>query len=285
MCARCARNSARAALRSARRSANSIVSGSLAPLLGDRSAALRSRTSVPPLRSVANRFLAALVPRAVAPLRALSLRSATFRLAALARYEPRFRSPRSGLRCSLRCAPRLRARLARSARSSRMLTPFAVISAAGRKEALRAQTKLALRARCWRTAIMRREHGSATSPASRLGIHWRESASSRACDTTLADFAARFAPPPPNARQTAGFGVSVRSGYDAHACASVPPTLRPRQTPQTVLRRICPAQARVTPSFHLPALHSVAQPTATNSAASPLHCVPFRSLKLRRHAN
>jgi hypothetical protein len=45
-------------------------------------------------------------------------------------------------------------------------------------------------------------------------------------------------------RQTAGFGVSVRSGYDAHACASGPSTALPRQTLQTVLRRITRAGAR-----------------------------------------
>jgi hypothetical protein len=94
--------------------------------------------------------------RVNATLRALSLRSATFRLAALARYEPRFRSPRSGLRCSLRCAPRLRARSARSARqftNARSARSFSVAGRQTRRFAPRC--KLALtrsRMSCVRTA-------------------------------------------------------------------------------------------------------------------------------------
>ena len=45
----------------------------------------------------------------------------------------------------------------------------------------------------------------------------------------------------------------------------------------------CPGAWAVTPSFPFVALHSVAQPSATGPADSPLHCVPFHCRKLRRH--
>jgi hypothetical protein len=73
--------------------------------------------------------------------------------------------------------------------------------------------------------------------------------------------------------------TAVRSGYDARACASGPPLCSRAQ------RTDCLGAWAVTPRFQLPALHSVARPSATKAAASPLHCVPFLSLKHRRHAN
>lgn len=71
--------------------------------------------------------------------------------------------------------------------------------------------------------------------------------------------------------------TAVRSGYDAHACASGPPLHRRAQ------RTDCPGGWAVTPSFQFVALHSVTQPSANRPASSPLLFVPFLSLKLRRH--
>jgi hypothetical protein len=87
-------------------------------------------------------------------------------------------------------------------------------------------------------ASLRRTHRARECFVSFLRHHTREPAAALCA-------AARWR------RQTAGFGVSVCSGYDAHACASVPPTSLPLQTPQTVS-----ARWRVTPRFQLAALHS-----------------------------
>jgi len=152
---------------------------------------------------------------------------------------------------------------------------------------------------CCRTrSTMRREHGTCRYPARSVvadcfaltcrphgaGFDWRESASSRACDSTLARWRRRSR----DSREEGADRLRVwrvsRSGYDARACASVLRSL-PRQT-----RRLSGAQCQfgrtVTPSFQLPALR-LRCTAGPRTAPRPLlfRYAPFRSLKHRRHAD
>ncbi len=98
----------------------------------------------------------------------------------------------------------------------------------------------------WRVSAARgarRPHAAGHIEASR--------ASSRSCDITRRSFAAALSRLPlTSARQTAGFGVAVCSGYCAHACAPVPP-LHCHAKHRRLSCASSTDQARVTPSFQL----------------------------------
>jgi hypothetical protein len=103
----------------------------------------------------------------------------------------------------------------------------------------------------------------------------------------------RLVPATAHSRGSGGAGATAARCADrlralvwqfAPATMLVPARLCLRHHCHTKHRRLS-WRGGLTPSFQFAALHSVAQPSATSPADSPLHCVPFRSLKHRRQAD